>query len=493
MLYPLYDRSGVDDDDYAIAMARRAKEAKKRATPNCEIHICDMCSGGDAVLAEIEELVKQVDGKCAVRPSGCLGYCNVGPNAVLVERGSRRLDPLNVHTRILSLEKSAMVVEHATGVLPALEGDGTKGRLAELRAARSRQHAVAVSKWNAALHGLPERAAKQKVLRSELRELLRKAGFPQGLPSAGEAPMPSAIANYSPWSIESVTPVTKHSAIFRFKSADLKRGTPHPRGRGRLPQPMTWHTTLLAEVGPNAEGPLPWVERDYTPVSSAKEWEQGHCDILIKVYASGTATSWLHQATPTRVWLSKPERTLAVPDLVPEGRASFRPASVLLLLAGTGIVALPQILAHRDPTRLAISTPYHSQLRVPIDLIYSCREDDVPLLPQIVQWCREGHESAGREGVRSCNLLLTPSTSTQAPPFPVAPAGDAAEAETLLAGLGNVSMVRGRLSSEVVSEVFKRMPQPCRVVVSGPSAFNAAARGMLADLDVEEQVTILPA
>ena len=30
----------------------------------------------------------------------------------------------------------------------------------------------------------------------------------------------------------------------------------------------TWHTTLLAEVGSNGEGPLPWVERDYTPIST---------------------------------------------------------------------------------------------------------------------------------------------------------------------------------------------------------------------------------
>ena len=64
---------------------------------------------------------------------------------------------------------------------------------------------------------------------------------------------------------------------------------------GRLPEPVTWHTTLLAEVGPNAEGPLPWVERDYTPVSSAKEWEAGRCELLVKVYPHGAATGWLHR------------------------------------------------------------------------------------------------------------------------------------------------------------------------------------------------------
>ena len=80
---------------------------------------------------------------------------------------------------------------------------------------------------------------------------------------------------YVRWTLENVTPVSKHSALYSFKTSDRKRGTPHIRGRGVRPEPNTWHTTLLAEIGPNSEGPLPWIERDYTPISSAKEWETG--------------------------------------------------------------------------------------------------------------------------------------------------------------------------------------------------------------------------
>ena len=110
-----------------------------------------------------------------------------------------------------------------------------------------------------------------------------------------------------------------------------------------MAEPVTWHTTLLAEVGPNAEWPLPWVERDYTPVSSAKEWEQGRCELLIKVYRDGAGTAWLHRQGPETIWMSKPHTTLHVPGLVAPGEGAFRPASVLLLLAGTGAVALPQV------------------------------------------------------------------------------------------------------------------------------------------------------
>ena len=64
--------------------------------------------------------------------------------------------------------------------------------------------------------------------------------------------------------------------------------------------PRTWHTTLLAEVGEarNKEGPLPWIERDYTPISTAHDWENGRCDILIKIYLE----PWLHRHTE---WLHR--------------------------------------------------------------------------------------------------------------------------------------------------------------------------------------------
>ena len=69
-----------------------------------------------------------------------------------------------------------------------------------------------------------------------------------------------------------------------------------------------------------------------------------------------------------------------------------------------------------------------------------------------------------------------------------------AEAEELLQSLPNVRIVRSQLSAEVVMEATGRMPQPCRVVVSGPGPFNLAAKRMLAELNVDDEgVTILSA
>eukprot|EP00971_Amphidinium_carterae_P223075 4426455-Amphidinium_carterae.1 len=109
----------------------------------------------------------------------------------------------------------------------------------------------------------------------------------------------AAVEEYSLWTLQSFRVVSAHSAIFRFVSTDKKRGTPHPRGNGKVATPKTWHTTLLAAKGAlrgtEDAGPLPWIERDYTPISSAKDWECGRCDILIKIYPDGIATSWLQK------------------------------------------------------------------------------------------------------------------------------------------------------------------------------------------------------
>jgi len=326
--------------------------------------------------------------------------------------------------------------------------------------------------------------------------------------------LPAVLERYSQWTVDSVVPVTAHSAVFHFSSTDLKRGTPHRRGCFRTPEPRTWHTTLAALVGENKKVPLPLVERDYTLISSAKDWENGLCEILIKIYPDGLATSWLHRlcceaavsgSAPVRpkVWLSPPVKTLSVPSLSDDPAAAFKPASVLLLLAGTGVVALPQILAHRDPLgKLGIATRAGDQMRVPIDVVYSCRRDDALMLPEIKQWCNEFSQPGASSacGIRNCMLLVTDSRrddpAAQIPPFPsVLPEESVDQLLTEFQSLPNCQLLQGeRLQAHKLAAMVAGMPQPCRFVVSGPDAFNAAVVEMLLDLQVEKgAVTILDA
>ena len=93
--------------------------------------------------------------------------------------------------------------------------------------------------------------------------------------------------------------------------------------------------------------------------------ETGRCDILIKIYKNGAGTSWLNRlVVGANVWLSHPVKTLGVPSLVHSGNAAA-PASVLLVLGGTGVVCLPQLLDHRNPVyKLGFSTHRREQLQV---------------------------------------------------------------------------------------------------------------------------------
>jgi len=501
---------------------------------------------------EIEELAAGL-GRCTVQPSGCLGNCSQAPNAIIVKGGKENICP-----RVRDLEKSAAVVQQATGVTPDLDNPERKQRLTDARQLRIRDEARKSGKWNTGLKGFAEQIARSSAdqrlqLQFEQSRLLLSAGllelaldsisevarcvpkniqvwaeYAQILGRLGRADEVDAIRkrfveelgvdsfrvsqafgkcepedtsktngqprieNYSMWLMEGVTIVSKHSAVYHLTTKDRKRGTPNPRGAGRSqPVPKTWHTTLLAEIGPNAEGPLQWIERDYTPISTAKEWESGKVDILIKIYEKGLATSWLHQKpVGCSIWLSQPARTLCVPSLVAEiGEAKqWQPASVLLLLAGSGIVVASQVLQHQEPLKnVGINTP---GLRAPIALVYSCRKDDVCMMADLTAWCKSGRASQGQRGLMKCSLLITDSQAGAVAPFP-----DGEDAQFMeFNDLDNSSVREARLSADLLSEELSSMRTPCRIVVSGPEGYNSAARNMLLSNGVDKDaITILEA
>ena len=189
-----------------------------------------------------------------------------------------------------------------------------------------------------------------------------------------------------------------------------------------------------------------------------------------------------------------------MPNLVAEKDEGFQPSSILLLLAGTGIVALPQIIAHRDPTRLlGIPTPRRKQLaQCPIDIIVSCREDDLLLLEQIRDWCLEGEETNHAtaeqrksrrfryKGVRNCTLLMTPAPPASAKdvPFPDYYKSDEKNKhgdilQQLQDEIKNVTIRSQRLDKDLVAESIGQMVEPCHVLISGPDSFNQSARELL--------------
>uniref|UniRef100_A0A7S1BNI5 FAD-binding FR-type domain-containing protein n=1 Tax=Corethron hystrix TaxID=216773 RepID=A0A7S1BNI5_9STRA len=501
--------------------------------------------------------------KCSVdvRPTGCLGYCSQGPAvSVLVttpvpehefnttnRRRRRKRSSRRIHVEIDTFEKSADVLKQSVGAAASIDlnfdnlPDEARTRLSKLKRKRAREYLISTYQWNKALKGMEEDAMDDENLQRELQWLLTKAGYPEppiqldpeppidqdewlihsSLPARSNS-MPTSIENYVPWTLNSVKVVSSHSAIFKLTTRDPKRGTPHPRGRGRVASPITWHVTMLGEVGiMKDEGPLPWIERDYTPISSALDWERGKVEILIKIYNLGRLTSWLRRRTSAitvaqseegkdsdsdeenmnriKIWLSKPVRTLSMPYLVP-GEYDFTPSSVLLLLAGTGIVALPQILAHRNPYRsLGIATPKSSQLQCPIDLILSCREDDLLMLQEINNWCVEGKRPHPRfQGLRNCTLLITKKKddeqNTPYPEFQPIQQDRVSILQELRKNMVNIHYSQ-RLNKDMIADSLGRMVQHCRVVLSGPDSYNQSVKKLLEEcgLDTSTYLTVLSA
>ncbi len=302
------------------------------------------------------------------------------------------------------------------------------------------------------------------------------------LPRGTERSQPSCIDGYALWMLASVSPVSNHSAIFHFESKDFE--SKDRQCRGRTMWHKTWHTTLLAMVGPNKEGPLPWVERDYTPISNGVDWENGQCDILIKVYNDGTATSWLHkQPLGSHVWMSQPEKTMSLPSFVLDNTqpnvTGIKYEGVLLVLAGTGIVAAAQVLQHTtSATTFGTSrTCAKPPLNLAIRLIYACREDDVTMIDRLCKWC----SAEGNSGLQQCLLALSSSSSSAKKlPYPNAARKDLETFQSL----SNVSVLRSRVTREAIARELKALQAlgPCKVVVSGPETFNAAVRGFLSGL-----------
>ena len=488
-----------------------------------------------------------------------IALSGLADDVVRAESEEDRAELVQEHAELLAAagfgDKALEVLSSVAPPLEALSLDDIPGLrllLDQAKILKGLGRVSAIEAFRRRVEQLTPRDARETSIRSQVVQLLVEmvVEVPIEAVSSGPGGKAVRVQDYARWRVHAVTPVSKHSAVYHFRSDDASRGTPIRKGRGgRTVWSKTWHTTLLAEVGEarNAEGPLPWIERDYTPISTAHEWEQGRCDILIKVYLepAGLATEWLHhlsaaamEAAATKVaggdaaaggavdgtgaagagamvWLSKPMKTLHVPSLAADEKYINRKhASILLLVAGTGVVAVPQVgLAtpadglpshlHPSPSHLVFDlSPILGQVlhhahkatcfggrsppvTQPVSVIYSCRSDDALLVPELAGFCRDG-------ALARCTLMVTASQPIAAP-FPDVADVDVAAA---FSELGNAICVNARLSVETLRAELSLLAKPLRVVVSGPEGFNAACKTMLKQIDDDlgaEAVTVLSA
>jgi len=497
-------------------------------------------AGSKAVLAEIEELADMVGG-CIVESSCCLSRCSASPTASVVTTDKAGKETEKSFERIRAPQRSAQVVYEATGEMPSLEDSDLLQRFQQARLVSTALELPATGKWNQALEPLhrAEEVAKDGDLvdvvvaltqvlenvglfqpaldrndwliegmpgslntRFQRSSLFRKLGrtteaievlkdIEKDLNAGGplvskrlftkvkeeidtcskQTDVPATkIGGYERWNLESVQPVSQHTAVFEFRCSEEKASLPMA---GHL-----WHRTLLAAVGDNDEGPLPWIERDYTPISTVVEESSGTCKLLIKVYPDGAATQWLRNIPLGKtVLLSPPRVTLLAPTLVPVdmlGRG-HTPTGVLLVVGGTGVTPALQVLE--------IFRSEHAQ---PIVIILGCRAGDMLALQPL-----QDHVSsrASPTTIRICvSDAACGSVSFAAAPSPLS-------YDEAVRAFPNLNFHQGRITQDLLASSVDTLGlEGLRAVVSGPQAMNDSVSDQLLVAGVKRsQLTVMKA
>eukprot|EP00927_Polykrikos_kofoidii_P065724 TRINITY_DN61440_c0_g1_i1.p1 TRINITY_DN61440_c0_g1~~TRINITY_DN61440_c0_g1_i1.p1 ORF type:complete len:795 (+),score=154.73 TRINITY_DN61440_c0_g1_i1:198-2582(+) len=312
------------------------------------------------------------------------------------------------------------------------------------------------------------------------------------------------IYGYAYWTVNAIEPISHWSALIRLRSSDPRRET--------VCWESVWHITLLAAVGDNSEGPLPWIERDYTPVSSADDWNLGRCDLLVKVYERGLATQWLrNRQCGSGLFLSCPRPALFLPSLadVDRIRDAFVPSDVLFVVGGSGITPALQAL------------PHFRDLQQPLSVLYSCGADDVVALDTLESYV------AQRVAKTRVLVAVTPARKDNNPPFVVRSSCSGGEvvggksvdgivSTTVAVGTDKlpqevdatmgVSLLLekakqlhpslefhdGRITTEMLSGMLAEADlEKTRVVVSGPQSLNDLASNMLVQYGVRRAAITL--
>eukprot|EP00927_Polykrikos_kofoidii_P009036 TRINITY_DN13753_c0_g1_i1.p1 TRINITY_DN13753_c0_g1~~TRINITY_DN13753_c0_g1_i1.p1 ORF type:complete len:702 (+),score=110.47 TRINITY_DN13753_c0_g1_i1:38-2143(+) len=143
------------------------------------------------------------------------------------------------------------------------------------------------------------------------------------------------------WKVVEIVGVSFDTCLYRLENSPP--AVPHPYHR------HAWHVSVRFGAS----------SRDYTPLSSAEDWEQGRLDLLVKTYVDGEVSKKFATLQPFSVsqgacWatVTVPKLTLTFPSLVesPQSQKQQRIEAttsvrhVGLVVGGTGVVPALQIL-----------------------------------------------------------------------------------------------------------------------------------------------------
>jgi NAD(P)H-flavin reductase/nitrite reductase/ring-hydroxylating ferredoxin subunit len=145
-------------------------------------------------------------------------------------------------------------------------------------------------------------------------------------------------SSWDQWAISRVQRCSEDSAIYHF--GRLSPAGPQAAGHD-YDRPSSWHVAMRLRYTKRPGGKQKKVVREYTPLSSLREWAAGTMRILIKIYATGKLTRRLAQMEVGGLLeFSAPEATLRLQPSISLPDAASAPVAQLGINTGTGVVPL---------------------------------------------------------------------------------------------------------------------------------------------------------
>jgi len=315
------------------------------------------------------------------------------------------------------------------------------------------------------------------------------------LVALGEVGSPDTFATDSGdgsgrWKVVKITGMSFDTCIYHLENQPPAAPHPYPSD--------AWHVSVC----------LGTASRDYTPISSAEDWEKGKLDLLVKTYANGIVTRKFAALQPFNVsqgacWVTVtvPKLTLRLPALV-DGLSVQRSLEapeivrIGLVVGGTGIVPALQILSN---VALGAGGAFSADCRASL-LYASRRASDVLALDELRQAevAAEGRiavwhtltdhkeEGAARE-VEEAEASAAFSKGLSDLPcrhrfFASLWKPRAAKFGPLRTGVGEEAGLRGRPDARLLEAVLPAPGRDARIVVCGPPGMWEDVRDLLLGL-----------
>eukprot|EP00927_Polykrikos_kofoidii_P079615 TRINITY_DN76407_c0_g1_i1.p1 TRINITY_DN76407_c0_g1~~TRINITY_DN76407_c0_g1_i1.p1 ORF type:complete len:656 (-),score=100.16 TRINITY_DN76407_c0_g1_i1:316-2244(-) len=298
------------------------------------------------------------------------------------------------------------------------------------------------------------------------------------------------------WKVTQIIGLSMNSCI--YKLANHPPSVPHP-----FPSSM-WVVGVRFGA----------IMREYTPVSTPAEWEQGRMDLVVKTYYDGAASGRFAQLMPEQrvsdlrtqpCWIlcSAPKMTLGLPDLG-LGMKGLPPRDgpsgghLCFVVGGTGIAPALQalrVVADNEGGPMApdcrATLLYSSQkprdalMLDEIREITACAPERIRAYHTLTKYSGDPLKDMSFHSIGNTGTATRHNIFSLSPWKPFVPKSGAMKVKP-----GEEAGFRGRVTAAMLTEVLPPPGPHVRVVVSGPPGMWEDVRALLLEIGHEDKALV---